>query len=234
MIEIGGLQKTTLIDYPGNVACTVFLVGCNFRCPWCYSPEIVLPDLITRQPKIHQRDFFDFLESRKGLLTGVVVCGGEPTIHPEIFDFLAKIKSFGFKVKLDTNGSNPEALKEILNKNLVQYIAMDVKSILVDQKYKEITGSGINVNLIKESINLIKSSDIDYEFRTTIVPTFHSVEDIVQIAKSIAPAKKYFIQSFRPEKNIDSRLTSVEPYPGDVMIEIKNKISHLFEVCSVR
>ncbi len=234
MIEIGGLQKTTLIDYPGNVACTVFLVGCNFRCPWCYSPEIVLPDLITRQPKISQKELFDFLNSRKGLLDGVVICGGEPTIQPELFDFLAKIKSLGFKIKLDTNGSNPEAIREVLDKNLVQYIAMDIKSVLDSKRYQEATGSGINIDSIIESINLIKGSNIDYEFRTTVVPAFHSVEDIIKIAQSIAPAKKYFIQSFRAEKNIDSRLTSVKPYSEEVMQQIKEKIHHLFEVCSVR
>lgn len=234
MIEIGGLQKTTLIDYPGNVACTVFLIGCNFRCPWCYSPEIVLPDLITRQPKISQQELFDFLSSRKGLLDGVVVCGGEPTIHPELFDFLAKIKSLGFKIKLDTNGSNPEAIKEVLRENLVQYIAMDVKSVLDNKRYQEATGSNVNIDSIVESINLIKESHIDYEFRTTVVPTFHSIDDVVEIAQSIAPAKKYFIQSFRAEKNIDSRLTSVKPYPEEVMQEIKEKIHHLFKVCNVR
>jgi anaerobic ribonucleoside-triphosphate reductase activating protein len=218
----------------GKVSWAVFLVGCNFRCPWCYSPEIVLPDLITRQPKISQKELFDFLNSRKGLLDGVVICGGEPTIQPELFDFLAKIKSLGFKIKLDTNGSNPEAIREVLDKNLVQYIAMDIKSVLDSKRYQEATGSGINIDSIIESINLIKGSNIDYEFRTTVVPAFHSVEDIIKIAQSIAPAKKYFIQSFRAEKNIDSRLTSVKPYSEEVMQQIKEKIHHLFEVCSVR
>src|SRR3989339_39398 len=123
---IAGLQKTTLIDYPGKVACTVFLAGCNFRCPWCYSPELVLSEEIRKLSKISRKDFFKFLKSRKGLLDGVVICGGEPTINKDLPDFIKQIKKLGYLVKLDTNGSNPEILKKLIKQKLIDYVAMDV------------------------------------------------------------------------------------------------------------
>ena len=135
-MEIAGLQKLTLIDYPGKLACTVFLAGCNFLCPWCYSKELVLPKEIEKQPKISEKEFFNFLKNRKGLLEGVVLCGGEPTIFKNLPDFAKKIKKLGFFVKLDTNGSNPEMIKELINKNLIDYVAMDVK--LPKQRYTEV------------------------------------------------------------------------------------------------
>jgi len=125
---LGGLQKTTLIDYMGKIAATVFLVGCNFRCPWCYSSELVLPEKIKNQPEISEKDFFEFLESRKGLLEGVVVCGGEPTINKDLPDFIKKIKKMGFLIKLDTNGSNPQMIKKLIDDELIDYVAMDIKA----------------------------------------------------------------------------------------------------------
>ena len=127
---IAGLQKTTLIDYPGKIACVVFLAGCNFRCPWCYSSELVLPLKIVKQPRISEKEFFDFLRQRQGLLEGVVICGGEPTINKELPQFIEKIKNLGYSVKLDTNGSNPEMLKDLVNAKLIDYVAMDIKASL--------------------------------------------------------------------------------------------------------
>ena len=124
---IGGLQKTTLIDYPGKIAATVFLSGCNFLCPWCYSAELVLEEKIKLQPKISEKELFDFLKQRKGLLEGIVICGGEPTIQKDLPNFLEKIKNLGFLVKLDTNGSNPEMLEYLIKNKLVDYVAMDIK-----------------------------------------------------------------------------------------------------------
>ena len=124
---IGGLQKLTLIDFPGKVACTVFLSGCNFRCPWCYSKELVLPQSIETQPKISEEQFFDFLKERQNLLSGVVICGAEPTTHEELSQFIQKIKKMNFLVKLDTNGSNPRALRELFRDHLLDYVAMDIK-----------------------------------------------------------------------------------------------------------
>lgn len=231
MIEIGGLQKSTLLDYPGHVACTVFLIGCNFRCPFCYSGELVLPEKIKKQPRISEKDFFDFLEERKGLLEGVVICGGEPTIHRELPEFIRKIKDLGYLVKLDTNGSNPEMLKRLIDKKLIDYAAMDIKQA---QKYEAAAGVKVDLNKIKKSVELIKNSGVDYEFRTTVVPTVHAKEDIIEIAKWIGPAKKYYLQNFRAEKTIDPNFEKIKPYSKDFLISIQKETSPYFEICEVR
>ncbi len=233
-MEIGGLQKSTLIDYPGQIACTVFLIGCNFRCPWCYSPELVLPDEIMKQLKISEKDFFDFLEKRKNLLGGVVVCGGEPTINFGLLEFISRIKIMGFKVKLDTNGSNPEMLKKLIKEKLIDYIAMDIKAPLRKENYEKLVGTKINLKEIKESIKVIKNSGIDYEFRTTVIPDFHTKKDIVEIVENISPAKKYFLQDFRPEKNLNSCFKEKEPYGSDFLKKIVKEISSSFEECDSR
>ncbi len=232
-MQIGGLQKSTLIDYPGLVACTVFLIGCNFRCPWCYSSELVLPDKITKQPVISEEEFFSFLEKRKDLLEGVVICGGEPTINPSLPEFILKIKEMGFKVKLDTNGSNPEMIKELIEENLLDYIAMDIKAPL-KKKYEKATGVKVDLEKIKKSIEIIKNSKIDYEFRTTVVPEIHTKKDFIEIAKDISPAKKYFLQNFRAEKNIDSSFQNKKPHSSDFLKKTAEEISSFFEVCKVR
>ena len=232
MIEIGGIQKTTLIDYPGRVAATVFLIGCNFRCPFCYSAELVLPEKIKLQPRISDKEFFGFLRDRRGLLEGIVVCGGEPTIHQELPDFIKKIKDLGFLVKLDTNGSNPRMLKELIDKKLIDYVAMDVKTCR--EKYNEAVGVGVRISDIEESIKILKEGKIDYEFRTTVVPTVHLKEDILRVAEWLKPAKKYYLQSFRPEKTIDPKFENVKPYPKEFLLDIKKEISHFFDICDVR
>ena len=230
---IGGLQKTTLIDYPGKVACTVFLAGCNFRCPWCYSPELVLSEEIRKLSKISRKDFFKFLKSRKGLLDGVVICGGEPTINKDLPDFIKQIKKLGYLVKLDTNGSNPEILKKLIKQKLIDYVAMDVKAVL-GKEYKRATGGRANLNNIKKSINLIKNSEIDYEFRSTIVPGIHSKENIIKMAKQIGPAKAYFLQGFRAEKTLDPKFKKVRTYPKEYLLEASESVKAFFTICKVR
>jgi len=247
MMEIGGLQKLTLIDYPGRLAATVFLCGCNFRCPFCYSGELVLPEKIKNQPKIPEKEFFNHLKERKGLLEGVVICGGEPTTHQELPDFCEKIKKLGYLVKLDTNGSNPEMLKKLINGKLIDYpsgakggnerkfidyVAMDIKA--PKEKYSEATGVKIDIKKIEESIDILKNNRIDFEFRTTVVPTFHTKEDILKIARWIGPAKKYFLQNFLPEKTIDPKFEKIKPYPQEYLLEIQKVISPFFEICQVR
>ena len=232
-MEIGGLEKSTLIDYPGRIAATVFLLGCNFRCPFCYSSELVLPEKMAEQPKIAEKAFFDFLKERQGLLEGVVICGGEPTIHKDLPDFIKRIKDLGFLLKLDTNGSNPEMLRELMQKGLVDYVAMDIKAPL-GAKYDLATGVKVDLDKIKESIEIIKGSGVDYEFRSTIVPSIHSKEDVIQMAKDISPAKKYYLQNFRGEKTIDPRFEEIKPYAKDFLLEIQKEISPFFEICQVR
>jgi len=228
---VGGLQKLTLIDFPGNVACTVFLSGCNFRCPWCYSKELVLPQDAKSQPKISELYFFNFLKERKGLLSGVVICGGEPTIHKDLPQFIKKIKKMGFLVKLDTNGSNPRVLEGLFKDHLLDYVAMDVKQI---KKYDEATGTKVDMKKIKESVELIKNSGVDYEFRTTVVPTVHTKEDIIGIAKWLSPAKKYYLQNFRPERTVNPSFENQRPYSDKDLLDIRKAIVSLFETCEIR
>lgn len=254
----GGLQKLTLIDYPGKVACTVFCVGCNFKCPWCYNPELVLPEKIKNQPRVSEKDFFKFLKSRQGLIEGVVISGGEPIIHKDLPEFCQKIKKMGFLVKLDTNGSNPAMLKKLIDKKLVDYVAMDIKAPLgvkaqsskrKAQKYDILTGAKGNLNKVKESIKIIKSSGIDCEFRTTIVPTLFVKEDIIQIAKEIGgnPSMasgqasstgsgqgRYYLQNFRPEKTIDPKFKKIKLYSKEYLLEIQRAVSPFFEICRIR
>lgn len=231
-MKIGGLQKLTLIDYPQKLACTVFLIGCNFRCPFCYSSELVLPEKIKNQPKISEKDFFNFLKERKGLLEGVVICGGEPTINKDLPEFCKKIKKAGFLIKLDTNGSNPDILKKLIDKKLIDYVAMDVKA--PKKKYSRATGGEADLKHIEESIEILKNSDIDFEFRTTVVPSLVNKEDILKIVRWISPTKKYFLQNFRSEKTIDPKFEKIKPYLQEYLIEIRNAIAPFFEVCQVR
>lgn len=230
---IAGLQKTTLIDYPGKLACTVFLAVCNFRCPWCYSSELVLPEKILKQPKISEKEFFDFLQSRKEKLEGVVICGGEPTVHKDLPKFIEKIKAMGYFVKLDTNGSNPEMLKDLVNLKLVDYVAMDIKGL--PEIYEKIMQEGIKIENIKESVNFLKTGKVDFEFRTTCVPGVHKKEDFIEIAKWIeGPEVKYYLQNFVAQKTIDPEFEKVKAFQEKFLKEIAIEISPYFKICQVR
>lgn len=231
-MEIGGLQKVSLIDYPGHIAATVFIIGCNFRCPWCYSGELVLPEKIQNQPRILEKDFFNFLEERKELLEGVTICGGEPTIHKELPNFIKKIKKMGYLVKLDTNGSNPQMVKKLISKHLIDYVSMDVKA--PKERYEEVVGRKVNLKDIKRTIEILKKSNLDFEFRTTLVPTLIEKKDVLEIAQWIKPAKRYYLQNFRSEKTIDSRFKKIKPYSQEYLIEIQKAVSPFFEICQIR
>ncbi|MDD5639449.1 MAG: anaerobic ribonucleoside-triphosphate reductase activating protein [Candidatus Pacebacteria bacterium] len=232
---IGGFQKFTLIDYPGKLSCIVFLSGCNFRCPFCYSSELVLPEKIKQQPELSEEKILEYLEKRVGMLEGVVLCGGEPTLNSELDDFCLKLKTMGYFIKLDSNGTNSKKIKELIEKKLIDYIAMDIKAPLTEEKYKIATGVDNNIEEIKKSIQIIKNSGIDYEFRTTVVPGIHNMEDIISIANSIGPAKKYFLQQFNPEKDvIDNSLKKLKPLPYNFFEEVISIINPLFEICRIR
>ena len=232
---IAGLQKTTLIDYPDKIACVVFLAGCNFRCPWCYSSELVLPLKIVKQPRISEQEFFNFLNQRKGLLDGVVICGGEPTINKELPKFIEKIKSLGFFVKLDTNGSSPAMLKDLVNSRLVDYVAMDIKSSPNNPIYKDILCEGINFSDIEESVSFLKNSSIDFEFRTTAVNSIHKEGEFLEIANWIGGKNiKYYLQNFRAEKTIDPEFEKVKPFSEEYLKGVVKEISPKFKDCRVR
>ena len=196
---IGGLQKLTLIDYPGHIAATVFTVGCNFRCPFCHNPELVSSAKYNAS-NIFEKEFFGLLESRKGKLEGVCITGGEPTIQPDIIEFIRKIKALGFKVKLDTNGTRPDILRLLYAEKLLDFVAMDIKNTL--EKYNATTNSRVDVERIKLSVDLIRNSGIDYEFRTTAVPGLHKEEDFAKIGKWLEGSKKYVLQAFEDKGKI--------------------------------
>ena len=232
---IAGIQKSTLIDYPGKIACVVFLAMCNFRCPWCYSSELVLPLKITKQPKISEKEFFDFLRERQELLEGVVVCGGEPTINKDLAQFIQKIKNLGYAVKLDTNGSNPEILKNLIETKLIDYVAMDIKTSLSSNVYKNIMCEGVKIENIKESVEFLKFGKIDFEFRTTVVPGVHKKEDFIEIAKWIGGKNvKYYLQNFVAQKTIDPEFEKIEPYKEEFLKQIAKEISPHFNFCQLR
>jgi len=232
---IAGLQKTTLIDYPGKIACVVFLAGCNFRCPWCYSSELVLPLKIAQHPRISEKEFFDFLRGRKGLLEGVVICGGEPTINKELPQFIGKIKNLGYAVKLDTNGSNPEMLKDLVDTGLIDYVAMDIKTSSESPVYQNLMIEGITIDKIKQSVDILKQGKVDFEFRTTVVNTIHAKDDFLDIAKWIGGKNvNYYLQNFRAEKTIDPGFENVEPFKDAFLKEIAKEISPYFKICQVR
>lgn len=229
---IGGLQKVTLIDYPGKIATTVFLLGCNFRCPFCYSPELVLPEKMKNQPTISFADFFNFLKQKRGLLEGVVICGGEPTIFQDLPEFAKQIKKLGFLVKLDTNGSSPEILEKLIEKRLLDYVALDIKG--PKEKYDFFAGTKVNLPKIEKSINLLKNGEIDYEFRTTVAPGI-AREDILKIVRWITPAKKYFLQEVRFEKEvIDENIKSLPCLKRKDIQKIVSKIRSKFQICQAR
>nr|WP_297884272.1 anaerobic ribonucleoside-triphosphate reductase activating protein [uncultured Blautia sp.] len=198
-MKIYGLNKTTLLDYPGRVAATIFLGGCNFRCPFCQNSSLVLsPD---RQPEIPEEEVLSFLKKRKGILEGVCVTGGEPTLSPELPEFLKKIQDLGYPVKLDTNGSRPQVLKDLASRNLIQMTAVDIKAC--PNNYPSLCGLvHPDLDSIKETVDFLINGSLDYEFRTTVVRELHTEQDFIQIGQWIAGAKAYYLQAYRDSKEV--------------------------------
>lgn len=190
-MKIKGLQKLTLLDFPGKIACTVFTGGCNMRCPFCHNAS-----LVTRLDNeyISEEEFFAFLSKRKGILNGVCITGGEPTLQPDLEDFIRKIKEMGYLVKLDTNGLNPDILKSLVNKELIDFVAMDIKNC--KEKYAVTAGTDLDISAIEESVEFLLSGAVPYEFRTTVVRELHTADDIDSIADWIAGAESYHLQTF--------------------------------------
>ncbi|MFA6378401.1 MAG: anaerobic ribonucleoside-triphosphate reductase activating protein [Candidatus Omnitrophota bacterium] len=191
-MRIGGFQKLSLIDYPKKVAAVIFTQGCDFRCPFCHNPDLVLPEKFL--PPISEDEIFKFLAKRQGQLTGVVVTGGEPTIHQDLPVFLKKIKDLGYCVKLDTNGNNPDALKDLFDQELIDYVAMDIKTSF--ERYAQAVGVSVHIENIQRSIDLIIASKSEYHFRTTVVHKFISEKELQDISLSLSQAKKYLLQAF--------------------------------------
>lgn len=204
---IGALQKFSLLDYPGRMAAIVFTQGCNFRCPFCFNRDLVLEEHF--RPPIHEAELFDFLRRRAGLLEAVVITGGEPTVHTDLPAFLKRIKALGYLVKLDTNGSHPEMLREIIASGAIDYIAMDVKAPW--HKYEQLGGVAVDVAKINESLDLIAGSGLQHEFRTTVVKTLLSEADLAVIGEALKDRRHWHLQPFIPSDTVlNPRLCGVK------------------------
>ena len=228
----GGLQKTTLVDYSGKVAATIFTAGCNFRCPYCHNPELVLPELIKEQPKITEKEILNFLKEHQKLLEGVCITGGEPTIQPDLINFIKKVKDLGFLVKLDTNGSRPGVLNSLIEGNLIDYVAMDIKA--PKQKYELFVEDEKIGENIDKSIELLKQDKVDYEFRTTLAPDILEEQDILAIADWIKFAPRYFLQRFQNSKVLNEKFKDLQPWSEQRIKTVLKKIKPYFPQCDIR
>jgi pyruvate formate lyase activating enzyme len=233
-MKIKHFQKTTLIDYPGEIACTIFLFGCSFRCGFCHNPELVLKE---ETEDIPQKEVLDFLEERKKYLDGVCFTGGEPLMSIDT-EFLNKIKKLGYKIKIDTNGDFPDKLQEIVNNELVDFISMDIKSVF--SKYPEITNSKVDIEKIKKSVEIVHNSRADYEFRTTIIEDFHTKEDFKQMMEALTniikgKINKFILQGFKNSgKFVDKNYAKKSNTSGRYLEELKEISEHYVEKIDIR
>ncbi len=219
---IGGLQKTTVIDFPGRLACTVFTVGCNLRCPFCHNKDLVSKELFEKSKLsfLKESEFFLFLKKRKKILDGVCITGGEPTLQKDLINFCQKIKLLDLEVKLDTNGTNPEIVSKLIDKKLIDFIAMDIKRPF--DNYQQATGTNFSINKIKKTLKIIWQSGLPYELRTTVVPGIHNKKILMKLAKQLAdlslesnyPIEKinYFLQQFQPQNCLNKKFLKLEPF----------------------
>ena len=219
-MKIGGLQRVSFIDYPGEICAVVFCQGCNFRCSYCHNPELVNPVLYAECNP--EAEILSFLEKRVGRLDAVTVTGGEPTIQKDLPSFLAWLKCRGYLVKLDTNGSMPVVLKQLIGEKLVDYIAMDIKGPL--EKYGDITRAPFSPDDIQETIQLIMNSGLKYEFRTTVVDSLLTEEDLLAVGRLISGARRYVLQPFVSSKVLDIRYLNAKPIPMEILEKIRIKL----------
>ncbi len=218
---ISGWQKVSVADYPGKIATIFFTRGCVFRCGFCHNPELVLPS--SRVQKIPESRLFDFLKKRAGLLEGVVITGGEPTIQHDLLAFMRKVKNLGYAIKLDTNGYFPLVLRHVIRLNLADYIAMDIKSSA--KKYSEAVNVSVDIDKIYESIALIQGSRIPYEFRSTVVEGMHTSADVREMAQMIEGGEMYFLQKFRAAPKL------VDPKFADRQSPTNEKMEQFAKIC---
>lgn len=220
-MEIHGFNKTTLLDYPGHIAATVFTGGCNFRCPFCHNGGLVLCP--GEQEVIPEREVLSYLEKRRGILEGVCITGGEPTLHRALPDFIRGIRELGYLIKLDTNGYRPGVLWELLNAGLLDYVAMDIKA--AKSNYARAAGlTKPEISLLEESVAIIQSSGIDYEFRTTVVRGIHEIEEFEAVGRWLKGSKAYYLQAFRESENmIQSGFDAFSPEEMERMANLARK-----------
>lgn len=226
-MKISGLQKLSLLDFPGSTSCIIFTQGCNFNCPYCHNSELID---VMGEGALDYEEVLNFLKLRKNLLDGVVITGGEPTIQKDLKDFIKIVRSLGYKIKLDTNGSTPKVLKDLLDEKLLDYVAMDIKTVFNDyEKITNVDGCAMNV---KKSIALLKASGIPHEFRTTIIKNRISIKDIISICEYIGPNEKLFLQNF--EMSALVRDKNLESYTKSELTIIQDLLEVIFPNVSVR
>lgn len=278
MVNIGGFQKSSLIDYPEKISAIIFTQGCNFRCPYCHNPELLriinshisasylggeadfqrerktanvrnsgegclnqkrmaggslnISNSYKLESQTNTQEIINFLNSRIGKLDGVVITGGEPTLHKDLPDFIKEIKALGFAVKLDTNGTNPNMLSDLMSKSLIDYVAMDIKAPI--EKYEEIVCTKVNTENIQKSINILKKSGIEHEFRTTVVKSQLSINDFEKIGMLIKDAPKYYLQRFLPSKTLNENFLDEHTYTDEEFEEILVILKNFVNFVSVR
>lgn len=228
-MKIGGFQKTSLLDYPEQVSSIIWTVGCNFNCPFCYNVDVVNK---TAKP-ISEKEIFSYLEKRKKVIDGLVISGGEPLLQKDITYFCEKVKKLGYLIKIDTNGTFPEKLKELIDKKLVDYIAMDVKA--PKKKYSKLSGKKVDVKKIQKSIDIIRNSGLDYEFKTTFVPDLLSKKDIKEIGKWLDGSEKYFLQQFKNNTTtLSSDIQTKKSYSEEELLDALEEVKPFFKYCDIR
>ncbi len=231
MLKIGGLQKVTLLDYPDKLAATIFTQGCNFRCGFCHNPELIEINADTKT--LTEEEVLRFLDKRKNVLEGVCFTGGEPLLYKDdLSKFIEKIKTLGYLIKLDTNGTDPQILKQLIDQKLIDFIAMDVKTSL--DNYEEVVATKFDVSTIKASIDIIMASGLEYEFRTTVMPRYHSLETIEKIAKLIKGANKYYLQNFRNTKTLNKDFQNDLGLTEQELEKMKNIALKYVKDCQIR
>lgn len=227
---IKGLQKLSLIDYHPYTCCVIFTAGCNFRCSFCSNRDLVLhPEKI---PTIPNEEFYDFLVENKQLLDAVCICGGEPTIHQDLPEHIVRMRKLDYKIKLDTNGSNPDMVQNLIDKKLIDYVAMDIKAPL--ERYHELINVTINTQLIQKTIDLLMQNKVPYEFRTTVVPTLLDEHDFEKIGPWLAGAQRYYLQQFSNKSCLKRALEKLGPYPLERIQEFKKILEPYIKMVEIR
>lgn len=228
-MNISGIQKLTLLDFPGKLACTVFTSGCNFRCPFCHNASLVLPGM---SEHIDESEVFSFLKKREGILEGVCITGGEPCLQSDLESFIEKVKALGFSVKLDTNGSFPEKLSVLLEKGLLDYVAMDIKTS--PERYAEVTGvtNESFFENVKKSVELLKECGIPHEFRTTTAKELQNAEDFLKIGQWLKGEKRYFLQQYESSGELVGN--EMTPYEKEELEEFKKLMENFVEDVEIR
>lgn len=228
-VPIGGVQKVSLVDYPGHVAAALFTIGCNMRCGYCHNPELVLPDRYI--DSIPEEDILLFLESRVGKLDGVVISGGEPTIHEGLPAFAARIKALGYRIKLDSNGTHPDMIRQMLDEGTLDFMAMDIKGPL--EKYQEIAAYPVDIVAVQRTIELLRHSGIGHEFRTTIVKSQLAPEDFESIGELIKGAPRFALQRFRPGNTLHPAFRHATTYSDEEFEELKKIMERYVDECVI-